>query len=196
MTRLRADLHKDWQDNPMLHSLRAILSKTNPIKLMQLLDQTEKEGKHEALKAECERHGIPIDDVKHYWHKGKHFSIFSKNKGEPSYQEIRDELIAEMEDYAPTYPAIKRTTPTDPHCLVVDPADIHIGKIASTLESGEEYNSQIAVQRAIEGVQGLLDKAASFDIDKIIYIAGNDILHTDTPKKTTTSGTGRDVLPV
>ena len=75
---------------------------------------------------------------------------------------------------------------------ILDPADVHIGKLATAFESGEDYNSQIAVQRVKDGVQGILDKTAGFKIDQIIFVAGNDILHIDTPKRTTTSGTSQD----
>jgi len=70
---------------------------------------------------------------------------------------------------------------------VIDPADIHIGKLASAFETGEEYNNQIAVKRVLEGVQGILDKSSSYNIDKILFIGGNDILHIDSPKRMTTS---------
>ena len=36
---------------------------------------------HRALQKECELQGIPMNDVNHYWHKGKHFSLHVKNKG-------------------------------------------------------------------------------------------------------------------
>ena len=80
----------------------------------------------------------------------------------------------------------------DSYLLVVDPADIHIGKLASAFECGEAYNNQIAVKRVLDGVRGLLDKARGFNIDKILFIGGNDILHIDNPKRTTTSGTPQD----
>ena len=41
-------------------------------------------------------------------------------------------------------------------------------------------------------MQGILDKASGFQIDKILFIGGNDILHIDTPRRTTTSGTPQD----
>ena len=34
---------------------------------------------HPLLAEETQKLGIPTDKVKHYWHKGKHFSIFVKN---------------------------------------------------------------------------------------------------------------------
>ena len=76
--------------------------------------------------------------------------------------------------------------------LVIDPADIHIGKLATSFETGEDYNNQIAVQRVKEGVKGILDKSSGFNIDAILFIAGNDILHIDTPKRTTSAGTPQD----
>src|SRR5699024_8877419 len=78
------------------------------------------------------------------------------------------------------------------HLLIVDPADIHIGKLCDSFEVGEDYNNQIAVKRVKEGVSGIIEKSKGFKIDKILFIAGNDILHIDTPKRTTTSGTPQD----
>jgi hypothetical protein len=147
--------------------------------------------KHKALNEECEATGIPIDSVNYYWYKSEKFSINAKNKG-LNYFDIRDQLIKELEVYAPVYDKIKYQSKKEGHLLVIDPADIHIGKLCSAIETGENYNSQIAVQRVREGVNGILEKAQGFSIDKIILIIGNDILHIDTPKSTTTSGTFQD----
>ena len=107
-------------------------------------------------------------------------------------QDIHTRMIEEMKAYAPKYPKIKRNKIKDGHCLVFDPADIHIGKICSSFATGETYNSQIAVQRVRQGLKGILQKANGFNIDKIIFIAGNDILHVDNNKSTTTGGTPQD----
>jgi len=146
---------------------------------------------HEVLKNEAERLGVPVKDVKHYWHKSKHISMFVKNAGK-SYTEVFDELKDELKQYAPNYPKLKRTKSKKGHLLVIDPADIHIGKLATAFETGDEYNMDIAVQRVHEGVQGIINKTASFDIEQILFIGGNDILHTDNAKRTTTSGTPQD----
>lgn len=149
--------------------------------------------KHRALREECERVGIPVDSVNHYWHKGKHFSMHSNTSAESlSWEDVRDGVIEEMAKHSPKYEAIKRDKITDGHCLVVDPADVHIGKLATAFETGEEYNSQIAVSRVMDGVQGILDKSRGFNIEKIVLIGGNDILHIDTPRRTTTAGTPQD----
>jgi hypothetical protein len=147
---------------------------------------------HEALEKECEAIGIPVEDVKNYWHKGEHFSINVRNDQTNTMQDVLNGIIANMDNHSPSYEVIKRKTITDPHLLVVDPADVHIGKLCSAFETGESYDNQIAVNRVKDGVQGILDKVQGFNIDKILYIVGNDKLHVDTPKNTTTAGTHQD----
>jgi hypothetical protein len=147
---------------------------------------------HEALEKECEAIGIPVEDVKNYWHKGEHFSINVKNEQTNIMQDVLNGIISNMDNHSPSYEVIKRKTITDPHLLVVDPADVHIGKLCSAFETGESYDNQIAVNRVKDGVQGILDKVQGFNIDQILYIVGNDKLHVDTPKNTTTSGTHQD----
>lgn len=149
---------------------------------------TKDRGLYEA----CKQAQIDFSKVSHYWHKGKHFSINVKKSDEFDHDAFKQDLIDEVSKWSPKYPEFKRELSSDPHCLVFDPADIHIGKICSSFETGEEYNMQIAVKRVREGLHGILNKSASFNIDKIIFIAGNDILHIDNPKRTTTSGTPQD----
>lgn len=147
---------------------------------------------HDALQAECESIGIPTEDVKNYWYKGQHFSINVKNNSNQTIEDVLNGIIERMQTHSPKYDVIKRNPVTDPHLLVVDPADVHIGKLCSAFETGEAYDNQIAVNRVKDGVQGILDKAQGFNIEKILYIVGNDKLHVDTPKNTTTAGTHQD----
>lgn len=152
---------------------------------------TKPTSEHEALRKECEEKGIPLDDVRHYWHKGKHFSIFVKGK-EVDLWELKDQIIEEMKKYSPKYPVIKYPKIKDGHLLVIDPADIHIGKLAKAFETGDEYNHKIAIERVKSGVTGILQKSSAYNIEKILFIIGNDILHVDNAKSTTTSGTFQD----
>lgn len=151
----------------------------------------DKNDREKLLKTEAESAGIDLKDIKHYWYKSEKFSMFAKNEGK-TYEELRDEVIAEMDAYSPKYPKVKRKPCKDSHLLVLDIADLHIGKLASEFESSSAYNHVIAVNRAKEGVQGILDKSSGFNIDKIAFVIGNDVLHVDTPKNTTTSGTSQD----
>jgi len=105
---------------------------------------------------------------------------------------LQEDLIESLQGYSPKFVRIERIEDSNSYLLVLDPADIHIGKLCSAFEVGEAYNNQIAVQRALLGVKGILQKVSSFKIDKILFIGGNDILHIDSPKRETTSGTKQD----
>jgi len=141
---------------------------------------------------------MPSQDVPHYWDKrNPDFSVFVKNpnyvkKEELLTSNLQADLIASLQAYSPKFIKLERVEDTDGYLLVLDPADIHIGKLCSSFEVGEAYDNQIAVQRVLEGVRGILQKVSSFNIDKILFIGGNDVLHIDNPKRTTTSGTLQD----
>jgi hypothetical protein len=136
-------------------------------------------------------------DVKQGWVKSKEVSLFVKNpnfEGQQDAQiEFKDKLIESLKEHSPNYSKIKRNKSKEGHLLVIDPADVHVGKLCSAFEVGTEYNSQIAVQRVLEGVDGILNKSNGFNIDKINIILGNDILHVDNPRNSTTSLTNQDV---
>lgn len=144
-----------------------------------------------AIKTQTETDNIPLNDVKHLWHKTAEASYFITNplyKAEET-ESFFDRIKAVISESERKYPEIKRTAIKDGHLLIINPADIHLGKLASAFETGEDYNVNIAVQRVKDGVQGIIDKSAGFNIDKIIFVGGNDVLHIDTPKGTTTAGT-------
>lgn len=129
----------------------------------------------------------------HAWVKSKEGTVFIKNtNGLVTHEEFRDDLLESLKSYSPSFDKIKRDKVNDPHCLVIDIADLHIGKLASTLETGEEYNVSKAVELASQGVAGILQKAEGFKIDQIVFVIGNDVLHVDNPSGSTTSGTNQD----
>jgi hypothetical protein len=150
-----------------------------------------REFRHRGLAHHAKLRGIDFDSVIEYWDKTKEYSVRVRPEI-IQVKSIADDLFNEMKQYAPLYPTILRTQSKEPHLLVIDPADVHIGKLATAFESGEDYNSEIAVKRVLEGVQGILDKSSAWNIEKIALIIGNDILHIDTPHRTTTSGTPQD----
>ena len=147
---------------------------------------------YRAIKNNCDEQDIDLKTVKHGWLKSKNTSLFFKNpqfedQQSQKLQQLKLDIIEDLKQHSPVYPAIKRTKSTEGHLLVIDPADVHIGKLATAFETGEDYNQQIAVKRVHEGVQGILDKSSGFQIEKILFIGGTDILHIDTPKRQTTS---------
>ena len=159
--------------------------------IVKLINRRENKGVFD----ECESVGIDVDKVKHYWYKGEHYSINVKGENEVfKYEDFKEDFIGTVKDLRPNHIQIIRTeSDEEPHCLLIDPADIHINKLCSAFETGEEYNSQIAVQRVKDGVASIIQKSKGFNIDKIILIVGNDVLNADNTKNTTTKGTSQDV---
>ena len=146
----------------------------------------------DALLQECAKQGIDVSKVKYFWHKSKRISMFVVAQERPTYEAIRDELIGAMKKSAPKYPPLRYKKLTEKHLLVIDPADIHIGKLAVMSETGMKYDMATAVRMVHEGIAGLLQKSAGFPIEKIMLVVGNDVLHRDNPQNTTTSGTRQD----
>jgi len=145
---------------------------------------------HESLMEECEAKGIPLTDVKHYWFKSERFSMFVNNKTDVT--DRFSEICDYVKKYAPKYPNITYKNYEDSCLLVINPADIHIGKLASITETNDPHNNDIIIDRVLDGVDGLLAKSSGFNFDKILLVIGADILHIDTTKRTTTSGTPQD----
>jgi len=147
------------------------------------------------LKASNEA-GLNVEEVKHGWLKTKDSSLFFKN---PNFKDqaareqeiLKDQLI----DFFKSESKKTRKKPKrkGKHILVIDPADVHIGKLCTHFGTGEEYNSKIAIERVFEGVRGILDNCKGFDIEKILFCIGNDVLHIDNVYNQTTAGTGQDV---
>jgi hypothetical protein len=146
-----------------------------------------------ALDLHIKERGINKDDivsVKHWQNiNGDYrFSIVTKDNIDKS--KIFENVQNLIKNYAPVYTEIEYKKG---ECLlVINPADIHIGKYAVEKETGDEYNSDVACLRVIEGVIGLIDKAKGFNIDRILFCIGNDVLHVDNVYSTTTKGTYQD----
>jgi hypothetical protein len=163
------------------------------------LSALKPDGKIMSIEEYCKFYGIPFEEVRTYklvthTSKGAYYNIASNPiKGE-GFENFYSQLLKELSELPNKPSSVFRQRPVadESYLLVVDPCDIHINKLADAYEVGEEYNSQIAVQRVKEGVEGIIEKTKGFPIDKILFIAGNDILNIDTPKKTTTAGTIQD----
>jgi hypothetical protein len=160
-------------------------------------DELETVNNFRRIHNEAVDSGINPKDVKHGWIKSDKSSLFFKNPNFGGEQDERlqftQDLIKLVQEHKPSFEGTRtRREDNSGHLLVIDPADVHIGKLATAFESGEDYNSQIAVQRVFEGVNGILNKSKGFNIDRILFVAGNDILHIDTPNRKTTNGTPQD----
>jgi hypothetical protein len=174
-------------EDPIVRGFRRFIARHEK----RLLDE------HEGLYNATNNLDVPNTSTKNMWIKNKEASLFvvNPNYRQPEQKEeidFREALLKDIQEYAPKFPKIERVKSKESYLLVLDPADIHIGKLCTAFEVGESYDNQVAVKRVLEGVEGILKKVSSFNIDKILFIGGNDILHIDSPKRTTTSGTPQD----
>lgn len=76
--------------------------------------------------------------------------------------------------------------------LVVDIADLHIGKLCVASEVGFTYDRAEAIRRGLEGCRRLAQRAQLVGVARILFVIGNDIIHIDDPRGKTTSGTPQD----
>lgn len=158
-----------------------------------LIKQLRKKGVASELVNQCDEAGLPLSNVKHFWYKSEKFSIFSKSDG-LQLEDVFEPIIKDIQRYSPRIQKIKRTKIKNPHCLILDPSDIHVGKLAVNHESGESYNVKKAVRIVDSGIDSLLQKASGFPLDKIIFVIGNDCLHIDSSSSpVTTGGTSQDM---
>lgn len=148
------------------------------------------EGFESQIDAESESIGFPKEKVKAYWVKSEIGSYYVKCDTEKSHEDIRQSFLDFAANHAPSYTPIRHIG--GEHLLVVDAADLHINKLATAVETGQDYNMDIAEKRLREGVTALVAKALPHGISKIIFVMGNDILNCDNPQGTTTSGTRQD----
>lgn len=179
--------------NAMNSNIGNVKSHRKRLISLGLLDKQDPNQRHDpALIKECAEVGINPEAVSNYWYKGKHFSIHVRNQ-KISLDDISDLIIGEMKKHSPKYPTIKReVSKSNESMMVISPADIHIGKLCSAYETGDEYNEKIARGRVLDGVSSLIGKSKMFGISESLLLIGNDILHTDNAKSTTTSGTFQD----
>jgi hypothetical protein len=169
---------------------------TNQYATIATLSALKPDGSIMSIKEYCSFYKIPFEDVRTYklvthTGKGAYYNLASNPiKGE-GFENFYQNLLKELSEIPnkPKTVVRQRLLSDESYLLVVDAADCHIGKLADSFETGEDYNSQIAVQRVREGVEGIIEKTKGFPIDKILFVGGNDILHIDTPKNTTTAGT-------
>lgn len=177
-------------------------TETNQYSNVSPLSALREDGKIMDIKEYCEYYNIPYEQVRTYklvthTGKGAYYNIASnpiEGEGLQAFYEQILKDIASIPNKPKTFVRVDTddVKQDDEHLLIIDPADVHIGKLAESFETGEDYNNQIAVKRVREGVEGILHKARGYRIDKILFVGGNDILHIDTPRRMTTSGTPQD----
>lgn len=145
---------------------------------------------HKFLESEADEIGFPKDSVKSYWVKSKSGSFYVKCDTDKTHEDIRESFLEFAKSHAPQYSKIEHAL--GEHLLVVSAADLHINKLTTPSETGNSYGMDVAESRLRRGVTSLLAKSIPHGVSKIAFILGNDVLNSDNPRNTTTSGTPQD----
>jgi hypothetical protein len=119
---------------------------------------------------------------------------FLGKDGQPCEADLEEVLAGAVERVMQgsnkAFPA--RPDPKGENLLVIDIADLHIGKLCVKSETGYSYDREIALHRGREGAKAILAAASKHGIAHILFVIGNDIVHIDKPGRTTTTGTPQD----
>ena len=111
-------------------------------------------------------------------------------KPELNLQLISQQLREDLKDLSPKVERKKRdrTDRKDMYLLEISAFDLHLGKIGV---KGDDYSLEIAETRLFDAIDHLLYRAQGYNIDKILFIIGNDFLNSDGdwPIPSTTKGT-------
>lgn len=76
--------------------------------------------------------------------------------------------------------------------LELNIADLHVGKLAWSGDSGDTYNHEIARERFFHIINDIITRTQTYKFDRILFVWCNDFFHFDGPGKTTTAGTPQD----
>ncbi len=105
---------------------------------------------------------------------------------------VMDIQKEDMKRYAVKYPKIAYTKNKDSKMLEISIYDLHYQKLAWGEESGENYDVKIASQRFSNALIDLLSRGSIHNIEKIVFVIGNDFFNSDGISNATTAGTPQD----
>lgn len=146
------------------------------------------ENPHQALLEECEESGIPPESVKHYWFKGKRFSIFVKNEHDFNLEEMLERVISDIavREREP----LNVVVPQSDKSLNVILTDMHVGLEPNPKgESlfGYRYDAEVFVESLKKVLVAVLKEYKTYGVfDKVFLIDLSD--ETDGWDAQTTRG--------
>jgi hypothetical protein len=127
--------------------------------------------------------------------------LFLSRKRSKDQQSAFDEFLASIRDNAPNFkfksPSVDTygNIPKKKYLLELSLPDLHIGKLSWEDESGENYDTKIAIERYNNSVAKLLDHVRHYknEIEEILLPIGNDLFNIDNKNNMTTAGTPQHV---
>ncbi len=103
-------------------------------------------------------------------------------------------IVADAKKQIPRSPWVFKPVTVKGNMLELSIPDLHFGKLAWAKETGwNNYDIKIAEAVFEDAVEALLSRTATYQFEKILFIVGNDLFHSDNPKGETFAGTPLDV---
>lgn len=106
---------------------------------------------------------------------------------------LKSEIIEEIAAHSKPRNKIKRSRKKRNRALEVAIFDLHLGKFADAQETGADYSLDHASELFSGTVNDILAEVGSQSFDEIVFPIGNDFLHVDNYKGTTSNDTPQDV---
>lgn len=115
-------------------------------------DEYEIIKQHRGLEAECEKNGIPVEQVNHYWYKGKSYSIHVRNEdaGERNFFLDFKEVIDKELKKSYTYTSKPFRNDAE-GCLKW--SDLHFGAHIRNLVLTPDYDADILLNGLLESIE-------------------------------------------
>lgn len=107
--------------------------------------------------------------------------------------EFKKLLYNDLRELAPSYrvPSFGDNAKNNPILAELSIFDAHFGKLAWAPETSQDYDLRICRDRYMKAGRDLLARAGRENLERILYVVGNDFFHTDH-KGLTTNGTPQD----
>ncbi len=108
--------------------------------------------------------------------------------------EAIEQFKKELINHAPQYkPFVRTKNHNDPVMLEISMYDLHYGKLCWGAESGRDFDSAIAEKRYKTAARDFISRASHvYNIEKILFVIGNDFLNSEGKSNATTAGTPQD----
>ena len=104
-------------------------------------------------------------------------------------ENIKTRIITEIKKHSQTVPKLKIKEYKKPCLLVVDIPDLHLDKLGWGKETGKDWDIKISSAAFLITINDLISKSSVYDVERILFVVGNDLFNADNPENTTTHGT-------
>lgn len=115
---------------------------------------------------------------------------------------MKQELLDELKQFTPEWPALEMSPNSHSRMggkktIEISLYDAHIGKYCWDEETGENYDISRALKIVRWAMETMISKVRGLyeddEINRFIFVVGNDLMHIDNEENTTTRGTRQDV---